>query len=136
MATIFIAEDDGQLRRFYKMALESKGYQIIGMVGDGEEAIPMFQNLNKRPDIIILDYRMPNKNGIQILKEILKIEKTSKVIFASADAKIKLNSMLQGAKIFLNKPFSLETLYKSVAKLVNSQSNDKDINIVEQKSQL
>ena len=118
------------------MALESKGYQIIGMVGDGEEAISMFKNLNKRPDIIILDYRMPNKNGIQILKEILKIEKTSKIIFASADAKIKLNSMLQGAKIFLNKPFSLETLYQSVAKLVNSPSNDKDINIVEQKSQL
>lgn len=127
MATIFIAEDDRQLRRFYKIALESKGYQIIGMVGDGEEAISMFNNFNKKPDIIILDYRMPNKNGIQVLIEILKIEKTSKIILASADVGIKLDSMLQGAKIFLSKPFSLETLFKSIAKLVTSQSSDKDI---------
>ena len=132
MTTIFIAEDDNQLRRFYKTALESKGYQIIGMTGDGEEAISMFKNFNKRPDLIILDYRMPNKNGIQILKEILKIEKKSKIILASADEKIKLNSIIHGVNIFLAKPFSLDELYESVAKLANYKKEDKNPIIAEQ----
>ncbi|MFX1377132.1 MAG: response regulator [Promethearchaeota archaeon] len=136
MPSIFIAEDDDQLRRFYKMALESKGYKIIGMAGDGEEAISMFKNLNIRPDIIILDYRMPNKNGIQILKEIFMIEERSKVIFASADATIKKEVMVKGAKLFLDKPFSLEELYKSVTMVLEIQSNEKKINVIEQDSLL
>ncbi len=119
MSSIFIAEDDNQLRRFYKMALESKGYTILGLTGDGEEAISLFKNLNKKPDIIILDYRIPNKNGIQILEEILKIENTAKIIFATADNKIKIEALSKGAKFFLEKPFSLEKLYKTVLKLLN-----------------
>lgn len=118
MSSIFIAEDDNQLRRFYKMALESKGYTILGLTGDGEEAISLFKNLHKKPDIIILDYRMPNKNGIQILEEILKIENTAKIIFATADNKIKIEALSKGAKSFLEKPFSLEKLYKTVLKLL------------------
>ncbi|MFX1364397.1 MAG: response regulator [Promethearchaeota archaeon] len=125
MSSIFIAEDDNQLRRFYKMALESKGYKILGLTGDGEEAISLFKNLYKKPDIIILDYRMPNKNGIQILEEILKIENTAKIIFASADNKIKIEALSKGAKYFLDKPFSLEKLFKTVLKILKR----KDIKI-------
>ena len=84
-----------------------------------------FKNLNKKPDIIILDYRMPNKNGIQILEEILQIDNTSKIIFASADNKIKIEALSKGAKFFLDKPFSLKELYKTVLKLLKR----KDIKI-------
>jgi two-component system chemotaxis response regulator CheY len=86
------------------------GFQLLGIANNGEEAIKMFKSFEKRPDIIILDYRMPIKNGIDALNEILAIDRSSKVIFASADRIIKEKVYLQGAMGFLDKPFTHKKL--------------------------
>lgn len=86
------------------------GFQVLGIANNGEEAIKMFNSFSEKPDIIILDYRMPIKNGLDTLKEILQIDHNSKVIFASADKTIKEEVYAYGAKGFLDKPFTHKKL--------------------------
>ncbi|MFX1571008.1 MAG: response regulator [Promethearchaeota archaeon] len=68
--------------------------------------------LLEKPNVIILDHQIPYKNGLETLEEILKIDKSSKVILTSAVSSIKKETMLKGAKIFLDKTFSLESYIK------------------------
>ena len=90
------------------------GFKVMGIANNGDEAIEMFKNFSERPDIIILDYRMPIKNGIDALKAILEIDKNSRIIFASADRTIKERVYLQGAVGFLDKPFTHKKLVNTL----------------------
>jgi len=96
-------------------------FQVLGIANNGEEAIRMFNFFTIKPDIIILDYRMPIKNGIDALKEILQIDHNSKVIFASADKTIKEEVYANGAMGFLDKPFTHQKLIYTLNKCLNSQ---------------
>ncbi len=91
----------------------------MGIASNGDEAIQMYKDFTEKPDIVILDYRMPIKNGIDALKEILQIDKDSKVIFASADRSIKQEVFNFGAMGFLDKPFSQKKLMATVDKIIN-----------------
>lgn len=92
------------------------GFQVLGFASNGEEAIEMFSSFDVKPDVIILDYRMPIKNGIDTLKEILKIDHNSKIIFASADKTIKEEVCANGALEFLDKPFTNQKLLNTLNK--------------------
>ena len=74
MTKIFIAEDDRDLQRLYELLLSMSGYQVLGFASNGDEAIEMYKSFQEKPDIVILDYRMPIKNGVDALKGILEIE--------------------------------------------------------------
>ncbi|MFX1596144.1 MAG: response regulator transcription factor, partial [Promethearchaeota archaeon] len=75
-------------------------FRVLGIANNGEEAIKMFKNFAEKPDIIILDYRMPIKNRTQALKEILHIDHNSKIVFASTDKTIKKEIYSYGAMGF------------------------------------
>ena len=94
----------------------------MGIANNGEEAIKMFRSFNEKPDIIILDYRMPIKNGLDTLKEILQIDHNSRIIFASADKTIKDEIYSNGAMGFLDKPFTHQKLITTLNKCLNSES--------------
>ena len=96
------------------------GFEVVAIANNGDEAIKKFQQLEEKPDIIILDYRMPIKNGIDALKEILKIDENSKIIFASADRTIKEEVIQYGALGFLDKPFNHKKLISIVNKCLGS----------------
>lgn len=102
------------------------GFQVLGIANNGDEAIEMFKNFNEKPDIIILDYRMPIRNGIDALKAILEIDKSSRIIFASADRTIKEKVYLHGAIGFLDKPFTHKKLVTTLNDCLNMS---KPINI-------
>ncbi len=95
------------------------GYDVMGIASNGDEAIKMYREFSEKPDVVILDYRMPIKNGIDALKEILQIDKESKVIFASADRSIKQEVFKFGAIEFLDKPFSQKKLVNAVNKCLD-----------------
>lgn len=111
-------EDDHSLRLLYEKALHLSGYNVIGSAKDGEEAVKMFKDFSKKPDIIIMDHRMPIKNGIQATKEILESSNKNKpiIIFASADKTIKETALSIGVRNFKDKPFTLERLFKNIEK--------------------
>ncbi len=66
-----------------------------------------------------MDYRMPVMNGVDAMNEILKINRNTKIIFASADTTMKECSISRGASAFLSKPFKIEELMYLINKAIN-----------------
>lgn len=120
MVTVLIVEDDDSLRELYQIALKLKGYDVIGTACDGNEAIDMLRNFSIKPDIILMDHRMPGKNGLEATKEIMEMDGESKVIFASADISVREEAIFLGATSFKTKPFTLEYLCSNIKKAMNS----------------
>ena len=114
MATIFIVEDDNSLQKLYDMILKTSGHQVIGLANNGDEAVKMYKSFSTKPAIIIMDHRMPIKNGIEATKEILKISNHSKIIFVSADNTVKELAISIGATSFIEKPFKLDNLLNEI----------------------
>ena len=73
----------------YETMLKILGFNIVNTATNGEEAVNMYKSFSVKPDIILMDHRMPIKNGLEASKEILQIDKSSKIIFISADQTIK-----------------------------------------------
>ena len=123
MVNILIVEDDHSLRLLYEKALSLKGYNVIGSAKDGEEAVKLYKDFKNKPDIILMDHRMPIKNGIEATKEILanSSEVKPKIIFASADKTIKEVALSLGAISFKDKPFTLEKLFNNIKKALNME---------------
>ena len=114
-------EDEFSLSRLYELVLTSFGHTIIAIAKDGEEAVQKYLNFPSKPDIIIMDYRMPKKNGIEAMEEILEINKEAKIIFASADKEAREKAELLGAISFKSKPFSNEKLLRNVKKALKKK---------------
>jgi two-component system chemotaxis response regulator CheY len=83
---------------------------VVGVAEDGEEAVSMFRSFVERPKIILMDNRMPKKNGVEAAKEILQIDKNIKIIFISADDSIKEEVLSNGAFGFCDKPLMIDSL--------------------------
>jgi CheY-like chemotaxis protein len=123
---ILIAEDEKNILVPYKIILESRNHEVH-TVEDGEKCIQIyrqeFDKLNNSDknihpfDIVILDYKMPKKDGLEVAKEIFELVPDQRIVFASAYIKnILVNSTekLKQATEMLQKPFSLDTLVDKV----------------------
>ncbi len=119
MGTVFVVEDEPSLQRFYKQILTLDGFEVVGIASDGEEAVSMFKSFSVKPSIILMDHRMPKKNGIEASKEILKIDKNVKIIFTTADDSVEKEALSIGAYSFKNKPFTIEQLIDNIIKALN-----------------
>jgi len=104
----------------YEKALELNRYTVIGAAKDGDEAVKMFVDFTSKPNVIIMDHRMPIKNGIEATKEILERSDNPKpkIIFASADLSIKEEALAIGVSCFKDKPFTLERLFSNIEKVM------------------
>lgn len=98
--------------------LTLRGFDVVGKAYDGEEAIQVHQNLQVLPEIILMDFRMPRKDGILAMKEIQKINPYGKFIFLSADFSIKDHALEEGATLFLEKPINLEEIVTAIKQYV------------------
>lgn len=88
-----------------------KGYEVIKAT-DGKEALEKVKS--EKPDLVFLDIRMPQMSGIEVLKEIKKINKTVPVIMATVvkDEESAKNAIKLGATDYVTKPFSFDYLEK------------------------
>lgn len=118
IASVFIVEDELSVLNLYSMVLKTYGFSVIGTAKNGQEAVEMYKSFSKKPDVIIMDYRMPIKNGIEASKEILQIDNTAKIIVISAYDSIKEISQSIGASSFISKPFSNKKLINEINKVL------------------
>ncbi len=121
MVTIFIVDDEAILHRLYKDVFSIKGHEVIADAFDGEEAIEKFVTLDPKPDVIILDHRMPNRDGMSCMKEILALEPEAKIVFISADANVRDQTMGNGAASFGLKPVTIRHMLDLVESAVSDQ---------------
>ena len=118
MISVLIVEDDLSLQHLYETMLKTFGFKVLAKASNGKEAMDVFLSLENKPDVILMDHRMPVKNGIDTTKEILRSNSQSKIIFISADKSIKKEALSIGAVHFIEKPFSVDTLREEINRIV------------------
>lgn len=113
--SIMIVEDHALIRDTWSLllGLNSK-YEVIAALGDGQQAIEMARD--KRPNIVLLDINMQPMNGFEVLKMILQLSPTSKVIGVSMHSEpVYAKKMIRGgAKGYLTKNSPREELMKAI----------------------
>lgn len=114
-------DDEEFIIELYRDILESKGHKVVAVAGDGEEAVRKYKELGERVVIVIMDQRMPVKDGVTATQEILSFDPDAKILFGSADLQIKSDALKAGAKDFLLKPFRIEALLKAIEELEGEQ---------------
>ncbi len=103
--TVLIADDNPDIHYLIKRMLKSRGYEFIDAF-DGKEAISKIKT--ERPDIVLLDLRMPGMDGIEVLQEIkrkgLAEDTPILVLTVISDEDLKVKALSLGASDFLTKP--------------------------------
>jgi len=111
---VFIVDDEEFIHQLYKDILEFNGLSVVGDAYDGSEAIEMYKDLDRRPDVVLMDHRMPKRDGVDATLEIKKMDPKVKIIFASADSTVKDRAIQAGADSFLIKPFKIQELIATI----------------------
>jgi len=88
---------------------------VIGVASDGEEAVRKYKEMKEKPVVIIMDQRMPVKDGVSATQEILSMDPGAQIFFGSADLHIEKDALAAGARGFLLKPFRIEELLAAIA---------------------
>ena len=113
---VLVAEDEPEVRGYLEMALQCMGYSVES-AGDGEEIQAYLQSGQSDIAAVLLDIVMPNRDGLETLRDIRSINGTLPVIMISGAAS-PLNvvaAMKSGATDFLCKPITHEELRKAIA---------------------
>ncbi len=110
---IVIADDEPIIRLDLKKMLQDCGYDVVGEAGDGAKAIEVVRNL--RPDVVILDIKMPEMDGIDAAK-IITDEKLAPVLLLTAYSQLDLVNRAKEAGVYsyLVKPFKQADLMPQI----------------------
>jgi response regulator NasT len=110
---VVIAEDEAIVRLDLKEIMEEEGYEVVGETGRGDEAVELVRE--RRPDIAILDIKMPGMDGLSAAREISS-ERLSAVLILTAFSQRDLIEQARnaGALAYLVKPFQKSELLPAI----------------------
>lgn len=113
MSKILVVDDEVKPCEILKRFLERKGYEIFTS-NNGKVALEKVKN--EKPDIILLDIRMPEMDGIEVLKRVREFDKDVSIIMVTAikDEEVSEEALKAGADGYINKPIDLNHLEESV----------------------
>jgi two-component system response regulator AtoC len=120
-ASILIIDDEVLTLNNLKRALTKEGYEVI-VADTGETGIELFKR--SRPNIVLVDLMLPGIDGIEVLKQIKRIETTTVVIMITAYEIIEkaIEAMKLGAYDYLLKPFKINELKSNISRALELQS--------------
>ncbi len=126
MKKILIVDDEQNMLWAMKKALKSEAYKII-TASDGIEAIKHFKE--HELDLVLLDLRMPKMNGMQVLKEIKKLNSDIPVIMITAHGTMEsaIEAMKIGALDYISKPFEIDELKMQIKKALDIKNMQEQI---------
>ena len=117
MTSVLIVDDELFIVELYRDILQLRGYKVVGTAFDGEEALRRYNESLDKPDVVIMDHRMPVMNGVEATREIMRVNPKQKVIFVSADVLVEKEARDAGATEFLPKPFRMDDLIERMQKV-------------------
>ncbi len=119
MYTILLVEDDQPIREMLLLFLQSKNYRVVE-AENGEQAMLQLNNIT--PDILLLDWMLPDTDGIKLLRKIRKNSLHKKLpvlmLTAKAEEADKITGLDAGADDYLTKPVSLKELDARIRALI------------------
>ena len=125
MLKILVAEDEPEILRLYKLLLEDEGYQVFTTI-DGQDCLDRYKielekTKEKSPpfDLVLLDHRMPKKDGAEVAIEILALCPTQPLLMVTVFAghhDLQVEKLKKMEK--LEKPFDPDELLTTISKLL------------------
>ena len=112
LVTIVVVEDENNIRRFIKLALESQGFQVF-------EADSLQRGLieagTRRPDLVVLDLGLPDGNGVDFIRDLRTWSEIPVIVLSARSAETdKVAALDSGADDYLTKPFGTAELLARV----------------------
>lgn len=120
-AKALIVDDSAFMRSILKDILLANGFSHIYEARDGPEAVETFKKY--KPDVVTMDFIMPGQDGLQVLKKILAIDESAKIIMVTTvgqDHVVK-QAIELGAKDYVVKPFESSKIITVVEKVLTSR---------------
>ena len=119
MAKIMLVDDAAFMRMMVKDALTKAGYTDLIEAQDGAEAVEKFNAEN--PDLVFMDITMPNKDGLEALKEIKAAHPNANIVMCSAMGQeaMVIEAIKLGAKDFIVKPFKPDRILATAEKILS-----------------
>jgi response regulator NasT len=109
---VVVAEDESLIRMDIVETLREHGFDVVGEAGDGEVAIELATNL--RPDVVVMDIKMPNLDGISAAKAISALQIPVVLLTAFAQRELFEQAAEAGAMAYVLKPFNPNDLLPAV----------------------
>ncbi|MCW2655703.1 MAG: response regulator receiver and domain protein [Mycobacterium sp.] len=110
---VLVAEDEALIRLDLAEMLKEEGYEVIGQAADGQEAVELAEKLS--PDLVIMDVKMPRRDGIDAASEIAS-KRIAPIVILTAFSQRDLVERARdaGAMAYLVKPFSINDLIPAI----------------------
>ncbi len=114
---ILYVDDDESACKMVDELLTIEGYAVKTM-NEGDAALRLLQTENF--DVVLLDIRMPGKDGLQVLSEMKEMKSSPRVIMITAvgDLSVALDAVRRGANDYLTKPYQIEALLSSIRRVL------------------
>ena len=126
-ARILVVDDDRRVLELLDLALSAHGFQVLTAL-DGEDALR--QALEERPDLVVLDVRLPRKGGLDVCEALRRDPEDGAVpiilVSASAETETRIQGFARGADDYLGKPFSPKELIARVKRLLARSTEARD----------
>ena len=121
MKSVLVVDDSLFMRTLIITYLKRHDFTIAGQAENGESAVAQYIEL--RPDIVTLDITMPIMDGLEALKQIIKIDKSAKVIMVSSMGQeiMVIEAVKSGAKNFIVKPFNEKTVIDTLNEVLRNR---------------
>jgi PAS domain S-box-containing protein len=119
---ILVVEDDPSVLEFVKIALQQSGYQVLSCT-DARRAIDTIANANSTISAILIDFTMPNLNGVQLSQHIRTVYPQLPILLMSGYAEEEISSQLGDLQLngFIQKPFKPADLLSKLADITNQE---------------
>jgi two-component system chemotaxis response regulator CheY len=113
---VLIVDDSAFMRNMLKNLISQAGGEVVAEAVDGNDAIAKYNE--KGPDLVFMDIMMPNKTGLEALKEIMQADKNAKIIMCTSvgQEKVVAEAVEAGASDFIVKPFKPEDINTVIGK--------------------
>ena len=105
-----VIDDDSNVTEVFSELLELQGIDVLATGHNGQDAVMLFKK--HQPDVVFLDVHMPERGGIQALREIKEKSTKTKIVMVTGDLSKDLERLLQkmGAAAIVFKPFNMERI--------------------------
>lgn len=117
MKTILVVDDDKNLRRLYKAELEAEGYRVL-LAENGRRACELVQS--EHLDIVVMDVRMPEMDGLEAMARILRQKQSVPVILNTAYSSYLENFSSWAAEGYIIKSADLQALKEKIKETISA----------------
>ncbi len=114
--TVMIVDDALFMRMMIRDILSKDGFEVVAEAENGMEAVEKYKET--RPDIVTMDIVMPEMDGIEAVRQIMKIDPNARILMCSAMGQqpLVVEALEAGAKDFIVKPFQPSKVIEAVEK--------------------